>query len=330
MMFGGGGGSFNQEYSVYSIAMLDGSTYREDVDQGGKVIMPTSALEKLARLNIEYPMMFSIETRVKTTTHCGVLEFVAREGTINMPHWMMRNLALEEGARVRMRNVALPKATFAKFQPQHVDFLDLTNPKAILEKSLRNVSCLTEGDIIAITYNKKIYEILVMEVKPKSPFKAVSIVECDVELDFAPPLGYIEPDYKGMQAEARLREAQAQEEQELLSSSPAALPIPTGFQSFGGSGNRLDGKVSKTAASPLGLAPAISDAAQRDAERRARAAAAELRYQPGKLFFGKPGATTTASTTPPNPPSAATTPTAGATPGIQPFSGQGYTLKGGK
>ena len=42
----------------------------------------------------------------------------------------------------------------------------------------------------------QIYEIVVLEVKPKDPSKAVSIVECDLELDFAPPVGYVEPERK--------------------------------------------------------------------------------------------------------------------------------------
>ncbi len=44
---------------------------------------------------------------------------------------MMRNLLVEEGGLVTLENVSLPIATFAKFQPQSVDFLDITNPKAV-------------------------------------------------------------------------------------------------------------------------------------------------------------------------------------------------------
>ena len=44
---------------------------------------------------------------------------------------MMRNLLLEEGGLVQIDNVSLSVATFAKFQPQCVDFLDITNPKAV-------------------------------------------------------------------------------------------------------------------------------------------------------------------------------------------------------
>ena len=50
---------------------------------------------------------------------------------------------------------------------------------------------MTKGDNIEILYNEKIYGILVMEIKP--PGNGISIVETDLEVDFAPPVGYQEP-----------------------------------------------------------------------------------------------------------------------------------------
>merc|ERR1712045_237647 len=48
----------------------------------------------------------------------------------------------------------------------------------------------TVGDCIAIDYNKKKYEIEIVECKPA---KAISIIEADVNVDFAPPKDYKEP-----------------------------------------------------------------------------------------------------------------------------------------
>lgn len=55
-----------------------------------------------------------------------------------------------------VESASLPVATFAKFQPHSVDFLDLTNPKAVLESKLRNFACLSTGDVVAIDYNNKV------------------------------------------------------------------------------------------------------------------------------------------------------------------------------
>uniref|UniRef100_T2M8P2 Ubiquitin fusion degradation protein 1 homolog n=1 Tax=Hydra vulgaris TaxID=6087 RepID=T2M8P2_HYDVU len=182
--------SFNTQYRCYSVAMLSGNE-RKDVERGAKIILPPSALDILTRLNIVYPMLFKLTNhRLKKYTHCGVLEFVADEGKAYIPHWMMQSLLLNEGDLINIQSATLPVATFAKFQPQTVDFLDITDPKAVLEKVLRSFACLTKGDLIAIKYNDKDYELLVLETKPQD---AVSIIECDMQVDFAPPVGYVDP-----------------------------------------------------------------------------------------------------------------------------------------
>lgn len=60
-----------------------------------------------------------------------------------------------------------------------------------LETTLRNYSCLTTGDSIMVAYNNKKYYIDIVETKPSH---AISIIETDCEVDFAPPLDYKEPE----------------------------------------------------------------------------------------------------------------------------------------
>lgn len=216
--------TFIKQYKCYSVAMLPGNE-REDVERGGKIIMPPSALDHLTQLNITYPMLFKITNRkINRISHCGVLEFVADEGNVYLPRWMMHNLLLEEGDVITVGNVLLPVATFAKFQPQSPDFLDITNPKAVLENSLRNYACLTTGDVIAILYNKKTYEVCVLETQPGN---AVCIIECDMNVEFSAPVGYEEP-----------KRAVKKEDYEMDHESIA--PEPRGFVAFTGEGNMLD------------------------------------------------------------------------------------------
>lgn len=91
----------------------------------------------------------------------------------------MKNLLLQEGAVVAIESISLPVAQYVKIQPQSVEFLDISNPKAVLEHALRSFACLTVGDIIAINYNDKHYEFNVLELKPRN---AVSIIECDMNV----------------------------------------------------------------------------------------------------------------------------------------------------
>lgn len=216
--------TFNQQYRCYSVTMLPGNE-REDVERGGKIIMPPSALDHLTQLNIMlFPMLFKLTNRrINRVTHCGVLEFVADEGHVYLPRWMMQNLLLQEGDMIFVENVSLPVATFSKFQPQSPDFLDITNPKAVLENSLRNYACLTTDDVIAIKYNKRTYELCVLETKPGN---AVTIIECDMNVEFAPPVGYEEP--------KRI------DKKEDTAEDTHMMHESTGFVAFTGEGNILD------------------------------------------------------------------------------------------
>lgn len=79
---------FDEYYRCYPVAMLPGPE-RENVNHGGKVIMPPSALDKLSRLHITYPMLFELHNGIKgKMTHAGVLEFIAEEGKIYLPYWV--------------------------------------------------------------------------------------------------------------------------------------------------------------------------------------------------------------------------------------------------
>nr|XP_027083870.1 ubiquitin recognition factor in ER-associated degradation protein 1-like [Coffea arabica]XP_027083871.1 ubiquitin recognition factor in ER-associated degradation protein 1-like [Coffea arabica] len=162
--------------------------------------MPASALDCLSALRIHYPMMFSIQNIYDDsggrTSHCGVLEFTAEEGSIFAPQWMMDSLKILEGDLVLLKSVYLPKGTFVKLQPHTTDFINLSNPKAVLEKTLQRYACLTTGDTITISHDKKKFQIDVLEAEP-SP--AISIIDTDCEVDFAAPLDYKEPEKKASQ-----------------------------------------------------------------------------------------------------------------------------------
>ena len=103
----------------------------------------------------------------------------------------MRMLALDEGSPIYIKGTQLPRGRFVKIQPQTTDFLEISDPKAVLEQALRNYPTLTPGDIIEISYNCLTFEILIMQVEPDA--EGISIVETDLEVDFAPPKGYVEP-----------------------------------------------------------------------------------------------------------------------------------------
>lgn len=85
---GGAARRFDEYFRCYPVAMLPGPD-RNDANHGGKIFLPPSALDKLTRLHITYPMLFELINGAKQKqTHAGVLEFIAEEGKIYLPYWV--------------------------------------------------------------------------------------------------------------------------------------------------------------------------------------------------------------------------------------------------
>ncbi|KAI0082817.1 UFD1-domain-containing protein [Panus rudis PR-1116 ss-1] len=185
--------AYDEYFRAYSVAMLPGKE-RENLSYGGKIVMPPSALANLSNMDIQSPWMFKLRNPQNSaaSTHAGVLEFIAEEGCVHLPHWMMKTLRLEEGDAIRVTGTELPKGKFVKLQAQQVHFLEVSDPKAVLEQALRNFSALTQGDIIEIIYNSIVFGFLVMETRPGG--EGISVLDTDLEVDFAAPVGYVEPE----------------------------------------------------------------------------------------------------------------------------------------
>jgi ubiquitin fusion degradation protein 1 len=173
--------------------------------------MPPSALANLTALDLPSPWMFQLRNPANSaaSTHAGVLEFIAEEGIVHLPYWMMKTLRLNEGDPIRITGAELPKGQLVKLQAQSVHFLEISDHKAVyvlhstyscrdlmlyssLEQALRNFSALTQGDIIEINYNHIPFGLLVMETKPGG--EGISVLDTDLEVDFAAPVGYVEPE----------------------------------------------------------------------------------------------------------------------------------------
>ncbi|MCP8717935.1 MAG: hypothetical protein M5F18_01390 [Asgard group archaeon] len=188
---------FEEYFRCYPVSMMPELIRKDDANYGGKIFLPPSALNKLTMLHIRYPMLFELKNEQNDKlTHSGVLEFIAEEGRTYLPQWMMSTLQLSPGSLIKITNCDLSLGKFVKIEPQSVDFLDISDPKAVLENVLRKFSTLTVNDIIEVNYNDTIYGIKVLEVKPDNTSQGICVVETDLETDFAPPVGYVEPEYK--------------------------------------------------------------------------------------------------------------------------------------
>ncbi|KDN53051.1 UFD1-domain-containing protein [Tilletiaria anomala UBC 951] len=272
--FGAHPSAYDDYLTAYSMAMLPGQE-RDNVSYGGKVILPPSSLDQLTRMEVEGPWVFrlrnpnpnvpskdalparedggassSAASSRARESHAGVLEFIADHGRVHLPAWMMKSLALNEGDRVRVTGTTLPKGKMVKIQPQTVDFLEISDPKAVLEQALRNFSTLTPGDIIEFKYNCLTFEVLIMEITPDAP--GISIIDTDLEVDFAAPKGYVEP-----APQPKIPPATMASKLKIETSATESIPAsgastPGGGSGAGGHSSRRESSSAATVQQPAG------------------------------------------------------------------------------
>ena len=218
---------------------------------------------------------------------------------------MLQTLALEPGDLVQIKSTDLPSGNFIKLQPQSPAFLEISDPKAVLENAFRNFSCLTIGDVFTFGYNDNVYEIEVLETKPSIAEKgAISVLETDLEVDFAPPVGYEEPKRPsgtstpssmagGLPTGGLLHHsgtmAQAINYASIApTSSSAAAGAKAVSSNFLTGGHRLKGTRAPTPKASTPVAGASSNPPQPSQEVKIKKTNGPqpLRLPPGKLFFG--------------------------------------------
>lgn len=293
--------SFEQSYKCLPVSHIKD---RECLEDGNRIIMPPSALERLVYMdNIEYPMVFEIRkpataaaaATTNTTTkgrqdnneddfqhvsHCGVLEFTADEGFVYVPEGMMKNLQIHAGSIVVLKYVNLPKGTFMKIQPHRTNFIKLPDPKEILETALKDFACVTAGDTIIITHQYNQYYIDILETIPPN---GISLVETDCEVDFAPPLDYKEPEKKPTSPVAGADSEKVQENQ----TSVGGDDQQPKFRPFMGAARRLDGQLVSTVPLAASSLPPSSQLPVKETNNIMASQAQPLsRKLAGKLVFG--------------------------------------------
>ncbi|KAL2890211.1 Ubiquitin fusion degradation protein 1 [Ceratocystis lukuohia] len=285
---------FDEYYRCYPMAMAPGPE-RPSLNYGSKIFLPPSALDKVSRLHVQWPLQMElVNGQHGTHTHAGVLEFVAEEGRAYIPQWMMTTLCLDVGDMVQIKTTSLSLARLVKLEPQSVNFLDISDPRAVLEKAFRNFATLTEGDVFNFEYNDEEYYMKVLEVKPQTEKMGVSMIETDVEVDFAPPVGYVEPEYKsttasnGASSAGTARGGIVHEHGTMAKDIGYAAIAPSALAQIGstfqGEGHRL--VVKKNAASGNGSGTAVPTPTAVPGTTGPMNGAKPLRLAPNKLFFG--------------------------------------------
>ncbi|KAL5729875.1 hypothetical protein ACHQM5_002767 [Ranunculus cassubicifolius] len=159
---------------------LPSSCFTELSDQGALDKGPMYF--RLSDVNNEEAQSSGQENHVGVT-HCGVLEFTASEGFVELPPHVWSNLFPSSSPNtplVEVRYVGLPKGVYAKLQPDGRGFSDIPNHKAVLETCLRQHATLSQGDVVTVNHGDLSFKLQVLELKPSS---SVSVLETDIEVD---------------------------------------------------------------------------------------------------------------------------------------------------
>jgi ubiquitin fusion degradation protein 1 len=163
----------------------------------------------------------------------------------------METLDLKQGDFVQISNTRLPSGKLIKIQPQSPDFLEITDPRAVLEFTLRQFTTLSPNDCFWINYADHIFKVKVLETDPDP--SGILVIETDLNVDFAPPVGYVEPDYKKASGSAAVNQKSIANSIGQYGFSPKSSSVP-----FSGTGQSLRSSSSGTkspAPTPTNTAP---------------------------------------------------------------------------
>jgi ubiquitin fusion degradation protein 1 len=214
---------------------------------------------------------------------------------------LMTTLELEPGDLLQIKSTDLPPGKFIKLQPQSPAFLDISDPRAVLENAFRNFSCLTKGDIFTFEYNDQTFDIAVLEIKPESQSHSIVTMETDLEVDFATPVGYVPPERTSGTSTPRSGmgrphggtvHSQGTMAQSINyeSIAPAANSAAAGAKAvsshFLNEGHKLSSKKGSKAPTPNPSTPVAGNSTNPKPVVRKTNGPQPLRLPPGMLFFG--------------------------------------------
>lgn len=173
-----------------------------------RIRLPSSFLQRLTDLGgirgggdvlgFELCLVDELSGEVTAKTHAGVLEFVAQEGTVELPVKVVLSLTkdmgesvLGNGRRVRVRLVQIdhsdqvrvkiqPKGEGFHLNDQEVVQLDL---KSVLTRVLKQQTAISVGDLIPLRHEGRTFVLNVRELWPESP---ALLINTDLEVDMMP------------------------------------------------------------------------------------------------------------------------------------------------
>ena len=191
--------SITVDLTCFSFSCSDlNKQQRENINFTNKIRLPPSVLNTLMNDNgensLEFPLFFSVKNKLTSySTVCAVHEFSAPEGVCNIPFYIMQDLSVNEGDEIEIQLACLVNGSYIKIRPHKTKFIELSDPKAVLEKYLSlDYPVVTKGHTIVINY-KDIDEQFYIDIVDCEHADTIKIINTDVNVDFDTTLDYVEP-----------------------------------------------------------------------------------------------------------------------------------------
>jgi ubiquitin fusion degradation protein 1 len=156
----------------------------EELQFGNKILLPSTLLPDI---DLDAGTSYFTLSNGNTSIACGVHEYMENENVAFVPYSMLERLGLMDGDSVKIKQlINVPNGEFIKIKPYEKEFIELEDPKAILERIIsENYPILSEGEVISINYNQKEYHIEVIECLPE---KTIQTTNCNINVEFERPV----------------------------------------------------------------------------------------------------------------------------------------------
>ena len=163
----------------------------EFIENSNKIILPKRILYQLSQYNnIVYPLYFKINNSANLFS---VHEFLEDIDHVYISRDLFHELRMEYDMpyALTLYNQELVKGTKIRLQPHNQDMYEIENIKEYLEENLTKLyTCLMKDQTLSIPYDHTNIYFNVVNCEPED---LISIIDTDIEVDFAKPLDYVEP-----------------------------------------------------------------------------------------------------------------------------------------
>lgn len=157
-----------------------------ELEQSNKTLIPAACIPDLnLDAGTTYIEIINPNINDKKAV-CSVHEFTETPGIIFIPSRIMQTLGINAGENIKVnQKIDIPKGEFIKIKPYEKAFIELSNPKVVLERHISQFyPVLSKREIISIEFAGKNHQIEIVETRPGN---VIQTTNCDINLEFDSP-----------------------------------------------------------------------------------------------------------------------------------------------